>query len=138
MSDAKEPQPPRFAVQRAAGKSWKTIYLAEEQAASTQVFHEMIRLKPTGFFRLIRLEYDPNAQEGALEFHWKLISLHDPRKSVVAKNVALQKKGRRRRSGEKTPIPLRIYLLAIVLGVVAAIALWLRLGVGGGLNLVLQ
>lgn len=155
-SPPRPPQPTRFAVQFAKGKGWKTMYVQESREAATFAFHEAIKVKPKGFFRLVRL--DPNSRDGTdLDFTWKLLALHDPRKGGItvfeddgsqiltpapmasggvaaARPVASAVRPRPRsghREKERVGIPLSVYALMLVLGAVVAVTLYLVLGGAG-------
>ncbi len=120
-------QPPRVVVQCAKGKGWKTLVVDESSDAAERAFREVVKVNPRGYFRLIRLDYNPKAEVGGLEFDWKLLRLHDPKKGP-------DKAGRRAKTkaprppGERPPIPLRLYGIALALGSVLALLgiLWFR------------
>ncbi len=121
---APAPQPPRFVVQCAKGKGWKTLVVDESAPAAERAFREVVKVNPKGYFRLIRLDYNPKADFEGMEFDWKLLLLHDPKKGAAA--------GPRRRAqrtpGERVPIPLRLYGFALLLGSILALGAiaWFR------------
>ncbi|CAK0777428.1 conserved hypothetical protein [uncultured Gammaproteobacteria bacterium] len=136
------PQPTRFAVQFAKGKGWKTMYVHESPEAATQAFHEAIKVKPKGFFRLVRL--DPNSQDGQdLDFTWKLLALHDPRKGGISGVAALAsstvprpvrrpiRRPGKPRPGERVGIPFSVYVVMLGLGAALAVVLYMFLGGAG-------
>jgi hypothetical protein len=129
MSATKPPQPPRFVVQCAKGKGWKTLVVEESPPAAERAFREVVKVNPKGYFRLIRLDYNPKADFEGMEFDWKLLQLHDPKKGAAAATaLPAGKRGTRQGSGERVPIPVRLYGFALLLGSVLALAaiLWLR------------
>ncbi len=113
MAASKADQPPRFVVQCAKGKSWKTLVVDESSTAAERAFKEIVKVKPRGYFRLIRLDYNGKADAEGLEFDWKLLALHDPRKGAA--------KAGERPSKERVPIPLRLYGLALIGGLLLAL-----------------
>ncbi len=128
MAASKTEQPPRFVVQCAKGKAWKTLVVEEDQAVSERALREIIKIKPRGYFRLIRLDYNPKADYEGQEFDWKLLQLHDPRKGGTSAGKDRATAKRRRRPRESVPIPIRLYGLALVLGAVLAVMLFLLYG----------
>jgi hypothetical protein len=118
-------QPPRFVVQCAKGKGWKTLVVDESPPAAERAFREVVKVNPKGYFRLIRLDYNPKAEVEGMEFNWKLLLLHDPKKGAVSSDA----RGRRgQRPNERVPIPIRLYGTALLLGTLMALAaiLWVR------------
>ena len=126
MSGSKADQPPRFVVQCAKGKGWKTLVVDENQAVSERAFREVVKVKPKGYFRLIRLDHNPESDYGGHEFNWKLLKLHDPGKKGGGGRG--DSGWRRRRPGERVPLPMWLYGLAIAAGVVLAVLLFLIYG----------
>ena len=143
--------PPRFVVQCAKGKGWKTLVVDENQAAAERAFHEVVKVKPKGFFRLIRLDDKPDAEVEGQEFTWKLLTLHDPRKGpetgftgAVSVAAATRDASRHRvrqpigrapsrqspgqSRSDRVRIPFRLYATALVMGVVLAVLAYLRYG----------
>jgi hypothetical protein len=118
-------QPPRFVVQCAKGKGWKTLVVDESPPAAERAFREVVKVNPKGYFRLIRLDYNPKADFEGMEFDWKLLLLHDPRKGTSA---AAGRRPRRQTPGERLAIPIRLYGVALLLGSILALAaiLWFR------------
>ncbi len=143
MAASSPQRPPRFVVQCAKGKGWKTLVVDESQPAAERAFHEVIKVNPKGYFRLIRLDDSPEPDFEGENFSWKLLQLHDPKKGGVQGGVQggvatapINRPARRhgpnkrriRRQGEKVAIPLRLYILALILGAIAAVALYLLHG----------
>ena len=122
MAASRADQPPRFVVQCAKGKGWKTLVVDEDQALGERAFREVVKVNPRGYFRLIRLDYNPNSDFEGQEFNWKLLQLHDPKKGAGGKGRG---DSRWRRPGERVPVPIRLYGLAVALGVVLAVVLFL-------------
>ncbi len=101
----------------------------ESPPAAERAFREVVKVNPKGYFRLIRLDYNPKADFEGMEFDWKLLQLHDPKKGAAAATaLPAGKRGTRQGSGERVPIPVRLYGFALLLGSVLALAaiLWLR------------
>ncbi|MEI6559929.1 MAG: hypothetical protein WCO00_16120 [Rhodospirillaceae bacterium] len=128
MTPSKTDQPPRFVVQCAKGKGWKSLVVEESQALGERAFREVVKVKPRGYFRLIRLDYNPDSDYGGQEFNWKLLALHDPRKGADGSSRRGRRDSGRRRPGEKVPVPLTLYGLAILLGLALAVVLYLLYG----------
>jgi len=130
MGASKADQPPRFVVQCAKGKGWKTLVVEEDQGLGERAFREVVKVNPKGYFRLIRLDYNPKSDYEGQEFNWKLLQLHDPKKGSGGSG----RKGRgdsgwrRRKPGEKVPVPVRLYGLAVALGAALAVVLFLLYG----------
>lgn len=139
--------PSRYAVQRSRGGKWDTLHLDEDQAAATGVFQQLVALKPRFYARLIVVESDAELAAGQ-DFRWRLLHLYDPFASGACQRDAANTAGRgnagggasgrqsagstarassgrspragRHRPGhERVRIPVRIYLWAIGLGLVA-------------------
>lgn len=104
--------PPRYAVQRAAGKGWKTFFVDQTQDKADATFREVVRLNPRGYFRLIRLDHQAEADFDGMEFNWKLLALHDPRAGGGPPP---------RTARERVPIPLRLYVGVILAGILLAL-----------------
>ncbi len=123
MAPPTPPQPPRFVVQCAKGKGWKTLVVDESPPAAERAFREVVKVNPKGYFRLIRLDYNPKADFEGMEFDWKLLLLHDPKKGVAVS--ATLPRGRRT-PGERVSIPIRLYGVALLFGAILALAtlLW--------------
>ena len=135
MPATRPDQPPRFVVQCAKGKGWKTLVVDDSQPAAERAFREVVKINPRGFFRLIRLDDRPDAEIEGQEFSWKLLHLHDPRKSGV--NARPAAGGRPAKSQNKMRWPLRLYGLAILLGLLLALLAYLVYGPalnGGGVR----
>ncbi|MBI1207009.1 MAG: hypothetical protein GC191_06935 [Azospirillum sp.] len=155
MPAPQPPQPTRFAVQRARGKSWKTIFVDEDIANVDRAMKEVIRLNAKGCFRLIRLDHNPEAKFDGLEFNWKLIALHAPRNGQLytglggsgpttaaaagagpnVRRTSGPSKARpagARRVGERVAVPFLLYGLVAVLGAAIAVILYLKFGSAGG------
>ena len=130
MAASRAEQPPRFVVQCAKGKGWKSLVVEEDQGLCERAFREVVKVNPRGYFRLIRLDYNPKSNFEGQEFDWKLLQLHDPKKGSAG--TGGKKPGdsgaRRRKPGEKVPVPIRLYGLAMVLGVALAALLYLLYG----------
>ena len=129
MAASRAAQPPRFVVQCAKGKGWKSLVVEEDQSLAERAFREVVKVNPKGYFRLIRLDYNPEADYEGQEFNWKLLQLHDPKKGAGGSGRNSRgDSGRRRKPGEKVPVPIRLYGVAIVLGVALALVLFLLYG----------
>ena len=130
MAASKADHPPRFVVQCAKGKGWKSLVLDENQSIAERAFREVVKVKPKGYFRLIRLDHNPNADYDGLEFKWKLLELHDPKRKKGGSGWRgwADSGWRRRKPGEKVPIPLWLYILAIAAGLVLAVVLFVVYG----------
>jgi len=125
MAASRAEQPPRFVVQCAKGKGWKTLVVDESQPAAERAFREVVKVNPRGYFRLIRLDDNPEADFEGQEFSWKLLQLHDPKKGGSGGGSSRRPA---RKSGERVGIPLKLYGLALVLGALLAVALYLVYG----------
>ena len=134
MGESKAAQPPRFVVQCAKGKAWKTLVVEEDQGLGERAFREIVKVNPRGYFRLIRLDYNPASRFEGQEFDWKLLQLHDPKKGQSATNGTARRSLGQIKPGpkEKLPVPLRLYALAVMLGVMLAMILYLVLGPHAG------
>lgn len=121
MASAPPDQSPRFAVQRAAGRGWKTFFVDLSLPAAESAFQEVIRINPKGFFRLVRLDPRPPSEDGQ-EFKWTLIALHDPRSSGGEGGAKGGAPGRHR-PRERVRIPLRLYVWMVVIGALLAFVL---------------
>ncbi len=128
MGEAKAGQPPRFVVQCAKGKAWKTLVVEEDQGLGERAFREVVKVNPRGYFRLIRLDYNPASNFEGQEFDWKLLNLHDPKKGRSGGGAGRGQDRRRRGPKEKVPVPFRLYAVAVVLGVILAALLYLLYG----------
>jgi hypothetical protein len=120
MAASNASQPPRFVVQCAKGRGWKTLVADFDPAAAEAAFREVVKINPRGCFRLIRLEHKPEDEGEGMAFDWKLLALHDPRTRGATPH--------RRRAREKLPLPWRLYLLVALLGAILAALLYLALG----------
>jgi len=129
VSAARAAQPTRYAIQKARGKGWKTLEVGEELPHAKARFDTMVGLNPRAYFRLIQLDYNAESGYEGMEFNWTLIELHDPNREpgrpgpgaarparVPAKpgRRGAERKGRRKAA---VPLPLRVYLAVIVIGV---------------------
>ena len=124
MATPRPDQPPRFVVQCAKGKGWKTLVVDESQPAAERAFREVVKVNPRGFFRLIRLDDRPDAEIEGQEFSWKLLQLHDPRKGGGGR-AGNRPAGKRR---DKVRVPLKLYGAALLLGAVLALVAYLLYG----------
>ena len=124
------PQPTRFAIQKARGKGWKTLEVGEDLAQAEARFDLMVKVNPRAYFRLVKLDHNPEADFNGMEFNWTLIHLYDPTKGPTrgpGKSRGRPAKAPRRRK-EKVPLPLRFYVAVVVLGVLAGALVYLRWG----------
>ena len=130
MAASRTEQPPRFVVQCAKGKGWKTLVVDEDQGLGERAFREVVKVNPRGYFRLIRLDYNPKSDFEGQEFDWKLLQLHDPKKGQGGASGKASRDSRRhrRQPGEKVPVPVRLYGVALLLGALLAVALYLLYG----------
>ncbi len=132
-----QPQPTRFAIQKARGKGWTTLEVGEELDQARARFELMARVNPRAYFRLIQLDHNTDSPYGGMEFDWKLIALHDPARPARGGPARPAAAGRgakgRRRAGERLRLPLRFYVAVIVAGGLAGLAAYLLLGTGYGL-----
>jgi hypothetical protein len=106
----------KFAVQRARGKSWETLFLDADPARGQALFRQAVRAEGRSFIRLIQVDFRPESELG--EFDWKLVRLHDPRQGGTA--VIPEAPGKRATKGSRRPervkVPLRLYLLFFLFG----------------------
>ncbi|MEI8393428.1 MAG: hypothetical protein WCF85_01740 [Rhodospirillaceae bacterium] len=147
MGESEAEQPPRFVIQCAKGKGWKTLVVDESQPTAERTFREVVKVNPRGFFRLIRLDDKPGSEFAGQEFNWRLLQLHDPRtqnggsaptesklvKSSPAKAPAKPaaksgRKSERKSAPERARIPLRLYGFAVLCGAILAVGLYLIYG----------
>ncbi len=142
MAAERRQEPQRYAVQRGKPGGWKTVHVDEDEAAARSLFCEMVRLKKTGYFRVIRLAHNPEADYGGHEYNWTLIALHDPkrggsvtpaapprRRSDRPRPRAAQARGTRgRRSSERLPLPVILYTLFALVGAVLAVVAYMVYG----------
>ncbi len=103
----------KFAVQRARGKSWETLFLDADPARGQALFRQAVRAEGRSFIRLIQVDFRPESELG--EFDWKLVRLHDPRQGGAEGTTAKRAKPAKNRP-ERVKVPLRLYLLFFVLG----------------------
>ncbi len=129
---ANPPQPTRFAIQKARGKGWKTLEVGEDLAHAEARFDLMVKVNPRAFFRLIQLDYNPDATGEGMEFNWTLIRLHDPTRGVRGAPAKARAKrpgaGRRK---EKVALPVRFYAAVILVGLLVGALVYLRGGLPG-------
>lgn len=129
MAAGRAVAPPRFVVQCAKGKGWKTLVVDESQPAAERAFREVVKVKPRGFFRLIRLDDNPEAEINGQDFSWKLLQLHDPRgpnhRPTQGRSPNPTAAGK---PGERVGVPVKLYLIALVLGAFGAVVLYLLYG----------
>ena len=131
MAASKADHPPRFVVQCAKGKGWKTLVVEEDLGRGERAFREVVKVKPKGFFRLIRLDHNPEADYGGREYNWRLLRLHDPRPRDGSGRSGGRGAGWWRwwlRRGERMPLPVWLYGLAIRAGATGAVVLFLLYG----------
>ncbi len=121
---SRPPQLPRFAIQKARGKGWKTLEVGEDLAHAEARFELMLGVNPRAYFRLIRLEYSPDSAYGGMEFNWTLVRLHDPNKSGA--EVGKAKPGRQHK--EKVPLPWRFYGAVVLIGLLIGAFAYLHWG----------
>ena len=125
----KSDQPPHYAVQCAKGKGWKTLAVDLNRSVGEVTFREVIKIKPKGTFRLIRLEHNAEAEYGGREYNWRLLKLHDPHKRFRAQQTEADKPGWWQRwFGERIPLPMWLYGLAVLAGLVLAVVLYIVYG----------
>ncbi|WP_448190565.1 hypothetical protein [Azospirillum sp. sgz301742] len=126
------PQPTRFAIQKARGKGWKTLEVGEELAQAEARFDLMVKVNPRAYFRLIQLDYNPEAAYEGMEFNWTLIHLYDP--TADGKSRPVKAKAKRpgvKRRKERVPLPLRFYVAVVLVGVLVGGLVYLRYGLPG-------
>lgn len=114
MLPASQLPPPRFAVQSPKGKRWETLFLDEDEAKAQQAFRTLVAAHRKKVIRLIRVEFD--SPDESTDFRWRLVRLYDPRKMPGAQNDAA---GKAEGPREHVGIPLKVYLLALLFGLVA-------------------
>lgn len=133
--DAQTNPPSRYAVQRPRGKKWDTLHVDEDRDAAMAVFRQVAAALPRSFVRLIIVEYESSSP--ASDFRWRLLELYDPfqsgtrsreddekrkkaRDAKEAKQSPASARGNgRKRSGDKVRPPVRMYVWAIVAGLLA-------------------
>lgn len=135
MPPSRPPQPVRYAIQKARGKGWKTLEVGEDLPTTEARFDLMVRSNPRAYFRLIKLDYNPDSTYEGMEFNWTLIHLHDPRQSGAPVKRAGTRKptatGRIPAPKERVPIPVRVYLTVVLVGLLLGALAWLRYGTAG-------
>lgn len=143
MAKGKNPQPVRYAIQKARGKGWKTLEVGEELPQAEARFDLMIEVNPRAYFRLVQLDYNAESDYEGMEFNWKLIHLYDPTQGVrrnagpkpkPAARGASSAPSRGGGSGgvtEKIKLPIRFYLGVVLIGGLLGLLLYLRYGLGG-------
>lgn len=124
-------QPVQYAVQRPKGTKWETLALVDDAALAQREYRAAVsRMGHLTFVRLIQVQF--KTSDVLADYDWRLIELHDPlnrKDRPNLKPVAASRRGgtkwqpgakdnpiRRRRPGERVPIPLRMYVLAFILG----------------------
>ena len=130
-------QPTRFAIQKARGKGWKTLEVGEELAQTEARFDRMVKVNPRAYFRLIQLDYNPEAAYEGMEFNWTLIQLYDPtagggggrRAAKAAAKPGRARPGTRRK--ERVPLPVRFYAAVVLIGLLVGALVYLRYGLPG-------
>lgn len=137
MAKGKNPQPVRYAIQKARGKGWKTLEVGEELPQAEARFDLMIEVNPRAYFRLVQLDYNAESDYEGMEFNWKLIHLYDPTQGVRRNAGPKPKPKPAARGGvnsggtEKIKLPIRFYLGVVLIGGLLGLLLYLRYGLGG-------
>lgn len=127
MPAARPPQPPRYAIQKARGKGWKTLEVGEDPDQAKARFDLMVGVNPRAYFRLIRLDYNDQSDYQGMEFNWTLIELYDPTRKG-ARPAAPKPSVKAPRVKEKVGLPLRFYLAVILVGALVGGLAYLRYG----------
>ncbi|AWK88975.1 hypothetical protein [Azospirillum thermophilum] len=128
MPSSRPPQPPRYAIQKARGKGWKTLEVGEDPDQAKARFDLMVSVNPRAYFRLIRLDYNDQSDYQGMEFNWTLIELHDPTRKGARPPAARKPSAKAPRTGEKVGLPLRFYLAVILIGALVGGLAYLRYG----------
>lgn len=113
----------RYAVQRSGKGRWKTVRVEADCRGAEAAFEQMLEANPRGYFRVIELRPRADSASGQREFDWKLIALYDPKRGRVVPPSGEAS----RQQTQPVRIPVRLYALAILTGLVAgavALVVW--------------
>lgn len=121
----------QYAVQKPTGGKWETLLLVDDPGQGREGYRQAVRAHGRTYVRLVRVDF--HSDDALSDYDWRVIELHDPRKGGApppadprpTRPVPRQTGTRphTRRPGEKVPVPLWIWLMAALTGVLAAV-LW--------------
>jgi len=118
-------RPVVYATQRSRRGGWKTVVVDAERGVVETAFEKMVKANPAGYFRVIELIPREQSASGQREFDWKLLVLYDPKRGAISTGrMASQHAGRTK---NRIYVPVRLYLVAIVIGLLAgavAVLVW--------------
>lgn len=115
----------QYAVQKPTGGKWETLLLVDDPGRGREGYRQAVRAHGRTYVRLVRVDF--HSDDALSDYDWRVIELHDPRKGGAPPPADSRPAARRsgppprpRRPGEKVPVPLWIWLLAALAGVLAA------------------
>ncbi|HEV7372264.1 hypothetical protein [Arenibaculum sp.] len=113
------------ALQRAEGRSWRTLAVRPGREEGMRLFSAAVEAEPRRVLRLIEVDFKDGSD--GREFDWRLIDLHDPRRRGLVPDLSPAAPAPARKvppSRGRARVPVRLYAGVVVLGAVLAAAIW--------------